>query len=92
MHYALIAIGSRGDTQPFTALSLGLIRRGHHVTLLAHENFKSLAEPYHIDFHPLAGKPEEMLQSPDARLLLQSGNTSACSSTRSDATKRSSTS
>jgi sterol 3beta-glucosyltransferase len=75
MHYALIAIGSRGDTQPFIALSLGLIRRGHRVTLLAHENFQSLKDSYNIAFHPLAGNPEQMLQSPEARRLLQSGNT-----------------
>ena len=39
MHYGLIAIGSRGDVQPFVALSLGLRARGHKVTLMAHENF-----------------------------------------------------
>ncbi len=75
MHYALIAIGSRGDVQPFIALAIGLIRHGHPVTLLAHENFKPLVESYQIDFHPLTGNPEHWLQAPEGRRLLQSGNT-----------------
>jgi sterol 3beta-glucosyltransferase len=75
MHYALIAIGSRGDTQPFIALALGLRLRGHHVTLLAHENFKPFVESYHIDFHPLTGNTEDMLAAPEHLHLLQSGNT-----------------
>ena len=75
MHYGIIAIGSRGDVQPFVALSLGLKQKGHQVTLLAHENFKSFVESYHINFHPLAGNTEEMVQDPEGLRLLQSGNT-----------------
>jgi len=75
MHYGIVAIGSRGDVQPFVALSLGLIRRGHRVTLLAHENFKSFVEGFSIDFYSLTGSTEEMVNDPKGLRLLQSGNT-----------------
>jgi UDP:flavonoid glycosyltransferase YjiC (YdhE family) len=75
MHYGIIAIGSRGDVQPFVALSLGLKEKNHRVTLMAHGNFKSFVEGYGIDYRPLAGNTEEMLQAREGLRLLQSGNT-----------------
>ena len=75
MHYGIIAIGSRGDVQPFIALSLGLTARGHQVTLMAHENFQSFVEEFGIDFHSLAGDTREMMNDPKGLRLLQSGNT-----------------
>ena len=75
MHYAIIAIGSRGDVQPFVALSLGLISRGHQVTLLAHENFRSFVKSFSVDLNPLTGDTEEMLHDPKGLRLLQSGYT-----------------
>lgn len=74
MHYGIIAIGSRGDVQPFVALALGLMDRGHQVTMMAHENFKDFVEGYKIEFHPLPGSVEEMLYSPKGRKVLRSGN------------------
>jgi UDP:flavonoid glycosyltransferase YjiC (YdhE family) len=74
MHYGIIAIGSRGDVQPFVALALGLMDRGHRVTLMAHENFQEFVEGYRIDFHPLPGSVEDMLYSPKGRQVLRSGN------------------
>jgi UDP:flavonoid glycosyltransferase YjiC (YdhE family) len=74
MHYGIIAIGSRGDVQPFVALALGLMDRGHEVTLMAHENFKEFVESYRIGFYPLPGSVEDMLYSPKGRKVLRSGN------------------
>lgn len=74
MHYGIIAIGSRGDVQPFVALALGLMDRGHQVTLMAHENFKAFVEGYKIEYHPLPGSVEEMIYSPEGRKALRSGN------------------
>ena len=74
MHYGIIAIGSRGDVQPFVALALGLLDHGHQVTLLAHENFKTFVEGFGINFHPLPGSIEEMLYSPQGKKVLRSGN------------------
>lgn len=74
MHYGIIAVGSRGDVQPFVALALGLLDRGHEVTLLAHENFQCFVEGYGIPFHPLPGSVEAMLYTPQGLSLLKKGN------------------
>ncbi|HEV2478679.1 MAG TPA: glycosyltransferase [Puia sp.] len=74
MHYGLIAIGSRGDVQPFVALALGLLDRGHEVTILAHENFNTFVGDYGIRFHPLPGNVEAMLYTPRGLSTLKKGN------------------
>ena len=60
MRYAIITYGSRGDVQPFIALALGLMARGHKVRLLAPENFKDFVEGYRVTFFPLHGNAEEL--------------------------------
>jgi sterol 3beta-glucosyltransferase len=74
MHYAIIAYGSRGDVQPFVALALGLMKKGHRVTLLANKNFKSFVEDYGVGFFPLYGNIEQMVNSPELTALLKSGS------------------
>jgi len=74
MHYGIVALGSRGDVQPFVGLALGLLDRGHRVTLMAHENFKDFVEGYGIDYHPLPGDVEAMLYTPRAQKVVRSGN------------------
>jgi sterol 3beta-glucosyltransferase len=73
MHYAIVAIGSRGDVQPYIALALGLMNRGHTVTVLAHENFKEFVEGYGVGFWPLSGSVEKILQSEEGLKVLRSG-------------------
>ena len=75
MYYGIIAIGSRGDVQPFVALSLGLKAHGHTVTQMAHENFKFFVEGCRTRFHPLAGSTQEIINDPKGLHLLQSDNT-----------------
>lgn len=60
MNITILTFGSRGDVQPFLPLSLGLISRGHKVTLAAPARFKSLVEGHGITFYSLAGDPEEL--------------------------------
>src|SRR5688572_10801855 len=60
MNITILTYGSRGDVQPFLPLSVGLINRGHNVTLAAPSRFKKLVEEYKINFIPLAGDPEEL--------------------------------
>ncbi|MEV0350579.1 glycosyltransferase [Nonomuraea sp. NPDC050680] len=43
MRVAVLALGSRGDTQPCVALAQGLAARGHEATLVAPERFAPLA-------------------------------------------------
>ena len=74
MRYGIIAIGSRGDVQPFIALALGLEDAGHEATVIAPENFKRLVEGYGARFFPLHGNIEEILHTPAGKKVLQSGN------------------
>ena len=74
MNYGIITTGSRGDVQPFIALALGLMRRGHDVTLVASENFKDFAAGFGVPFLPISGDSETTINSPEALRLLEGGN------------------
>ncbi len=80
MHYGIVAIGSRGDVQPYIALALGLMERGHEATVMAHENFKDFVEEYGVRFIPLRGNVEAMLRSEEGMRTLRAGNIVAFSS------------
>jgi sterol 3beta-glucosyltransferase len=56
MRIVLITIGARGDTEPFVALAVRLMRDGHSVRLAARPDFAGLAAGYGVDFAPL-GRP-----------------------------------
>lgn len=56
MRIVLITIGTQGDTEPFVALAVRLMRDGHGVTLAARPDFAGLAAGYGVDFAPL-GRP-----------------------------------
>jgi sterol 3beta-glucosyltransferase len=60
MKITILTYGSRGDVQPFIPLSLGLIAKGHSVSLAAPSRFKDLVEEHNIKFVPLAGEPEDL--------------------------------
>jgi UDP:flavonoid glycosyltransferase YjiC (YdhE family) len=74
MHFGIFTYGSRGDVQPFIALSLGLLGQGHQVSLFAPENFKDFVESYGVPFSPLHGNVDEALHSPEGLRVLKTGN------------------
>ena len=74
MHYGIVAIGSRGDVQPYTALALGLKDCGHEATVMAHENFKDFVEGYGVNFVPLKGNVEAMLHSEEGMRAVKAGD------------------
>lgn len=51
----MLALGSRGDVQPFVALALGLQAQGHRVTIAAAADYASLAADHGLPFAPIAG-------------------------------------
>ena len=53
MLITIMAVGSRGDVQPFVALGKGLRRRGHQVRLVAGDEFRQLVTDAALDFVPL---------------------------------------
>ncbi|MGW8145173.1 MAG: glycosyltransferase, partial [Anaerolineales bacterium] len=50
MRIVIPTIGSRGDVQPFIALSQGLMRAGHAVILATHPMMKPLVEYHGVPF------------------------------------------
>ena len=65
MHYGLFTWGTRGDNQPFVALSHGLMGQGDQVTFFAPENFKSFIEGYGVIYSPLTGISNRDMKIPD---------------------------
>lgn len=52
MRVALIALGSRGDVQPYIALAAGLYNAGHTVRIVTHENYAGLVQAQGLEFWP----------------------------------------
>jgi len=75
MNIGIFTYGTRGDVQPYIALALGLMVRGHLVTIAAPENFKDLVEGFGVSFHPLYGNAEEMMNRPEGQSVLKAENT-----------------
>lgn len=61
MHIVMLALGSRGDVQPFVALAVGLQAHGHRVTITAAADYAPLAAAYGIPFAPLVGYVRELM-------------------------------
>jgi UDP:flavonoid glycosyltransferase YjiC (YdhE family) len=74
MQIALIALGSRGDVQPYIALGRGLANAGHQVRLITHENFRALAGAYGLEVHTVRGDVQAVAESEEMRALLAKGN------------------
>src|SRR6201991_1007825 len=74
MKYGIITTGSRGDVQPFIALALALMEKGHDVTIVASENFRNFVEGFGVQYIPVAGDTEHLINSPEALRLLEGGS------------------
>ncbi|MDA1330042.1 MAG: glycosyltransferase [Chloroflexi bacterium] len=69
----VLAVGSRGDVQPYVALGLGLQSAGHHVRLAAHLPFKDFVERHGLEFALLVGDPQAIVEDSRVRATMQSG-------------------
>ncbi|KAJ7505356.1 glycosyltransferase family 1 protein [Mycena galericulata] len=56
-HVVCLTIGSRGDVQPYIALGLGLMKEGHTVTIVTHEEYKLWIESFGIKHKQAGGDP-----------------------------------
>lgn len=74
MKIGIYTYGTRGDLQPYVALALGLKVNGHHVIISATEDFRDFVEGYGIDFLPLWGNAERMMNSFVGDGFLQTNN------------------
>jgi sterol 3beta-glucosyltransferase len=73
MHITLLAVGTRGDVQPYVALGLGLKEAGHDVRVATHEVFKELILGNGLEFAPLKVDIQAVMSGPDGLRWIQSG-------------------
>ncbi|MDJ0677047.1 MAG: glycosyltransferase [Calothrix sp. MO_167.B42] len=74
MHIAIIALGTQGDVQPYIALGKGLKEAGNFVRLVTHENFELLVKSHGLEFWPVKGNVQDIVQSKEMRQALEKGN------------------
>ncbi|TDL23150.1 UDP-Glycosyltransferase/glycogen phosphorylase [Rickenella mellea] len=61
-HFVCLTIGSRGDVQPYIALGLGLMKDGHTVTIVTHEEYKEWVEGWGIRHRTAGGDPGALMK------------------------------
>jgi sterol 3beta-glucosyltransferase len=88
MRIAIIAMGTRGDVQPYISLGKGLKAAGHSVRLLTHENFEQLVNSYGLEFWPARGNVQAVMESAKLRELLEKGNFLAITAYTSQLTQK----
>ena len=62
MRITFLALGSRGDIQPYVALGEALLAAGHRVSFVCTTNFKNLVEEQGINFYPIPGDAERLVK------------------------------
>jgi UDP:flavonoid glycosyltransferase YjiC (YdhE family) len=67
----IVAVGSRGDIQPYCALALGLKQRNYRVQIATSKNFRSFVENLGIDFSLISGDYQELLATEQGLALLE---------------------
>jgi len=68
MHLVLIPIGSAGDVHPYVGIGCELARRGHRVTVLTNEHFRTLVERAGLEFVASSSEEEYRQAVKDPRL------------------------
>ncbi|MGB3713182.1 MAG: glycosyltransferase, partial [Candidatus Promineifilaceae bacterium] len=63
MRITIIALGSRGDVQPYVPLGTGLQSAGHRVRIATFKEFAPLILNAGLDFYPLQGDARELLNT-----------------------------
>ncbi|HLV35212.1 MAG TPA: glycosyltransferase, partial [Spirillospora sp.] len=72
MHLTFLAVGSRGDVQPFVALGQGLQKAGHTIRFATHGIFEPMIRAAGLDFAPLEGNPQAIVQGEEGRAWMES--------------------
>lgn len=71
---AIVALGSRGDVQPFIALAYHLHQAGYAVRMAANEEFEELIRAYGLEYFALPSNTKAMLATPEGQAMLQTGS------------------
>ncbi|WP_373600696.1 glycosyltransferase [Paraclostridium bifermentans] len=67
MRIAIFTLGTRGDVQPYIALAVEAIKRGHSAVICTGESFKDLIKSYNIEFSKADLDLMELLESKDGQ-------------------------
>lgn len=73
MRIAIQTLGTRGDVQPYIALALGLIGRGHEVQIAAPVQFEAMVRRHRLPFAPLPGAFLALLETPEGKAAIAGG-------------------
>ena len=63
MHITVLALGSRGDVQPFVNLGGALTAAGHQVRVATFDTFRPLIAKAGLEFSPIRGDAQALLRS-----------------------------
>lgn len=69
MHITILALGSRGDIQPYATLGNGLKAAGHQIRFITFESFAALVAENELDFHPIHGSAQVLVANAGADSL-----------------------
>lgn len=70
MKILLIAVGTRGDVEPFLAIAELLQARGHEITCCFPEQFRSLADDSRFEFFGLSAAFLDLIGSDDGKMAM----------------------
>lgn len=73
MKINILTVGSRGDIQPYLALGVGLKTAGYEVRLTTHETFRELITSYGLDFFPIGGNVQAIVQGEAGQATIEAG-------------------
>lgn len=73
MRVAIQTLGTRGDVQPYVALALELIRRGHEVQIAAPVQFETMIRGRGIAFGALPGQFLALMDTPEGKAAIAGG-------------------
>lgn len=73
MQITILALGSRGDVQPYVALGQGLRQAGHRVCLATQANFEGFVSGYGLDFVAIAPDAQQLMGGPTGRAMMTTG-------------------
>jgi sterol 3beta-glucosyltransferase len=69
MHITILALGSRGDVQPYAVLGSGLKSAGNQVRFITFESFAPLIAGQGLDFYPIPGDAQALVAGGGANMV-----------------------
>lgn len=70
LRIALIALGTRGEVQPYVALGAGLRAAGHDVLIATHGEYARMAGEHGLRFRGVGGELRELLRRAEAPAIM----------------------